>query len=299
VTGNITGLSLNTTYYYRVAAQNNFGTDFGDTLSFTTSSSGTGTGTVSGTGSTTNQAHGSVLGVATTSGSGSTSGTTGTKASDTKNTRPSFISLEYSLNNGGALVVTSDDLKANPGDEFSYTVVYKNDTPYPYNEAVLKVIIPVEASYLNADREPTKISANTVEFSLGNIQPASQGTITIVSKVKETTKSGANLIFTSVLGYKDRFGVQLATTSYLTVRVGQGGQGTSLSAFSLGSLIGSTGIFILVIFAVIVLVAIFIYKLIKIRNGKNGKKDSDDLANFDIPSTFEPIGPANLPVLKR
>lgn len=273
VTGNLFGLESNRIYYYRVIAQNSQGTSFGDIRNFTTGVNQTGGG-------------GQVLGSATVAPS--TIKTPSilprtNSSSSSVNARPSFISLEYSLNNGGSLVVVADNLKPRPGEVFSYTIVYKNDTQYSFDEASLKVIIPTEADYIDANIEPSRLSGNMIEFGLGNIIPDSQGAVTVTAKVKETTEPGTNMIFTSVLSYKDRLGVQLATTSYLTIVVGEG-ETASLSA-SLMSFWGSSGILPSAVIGFLAIFGLLIYGFVKTRNGKkNGKEENDG-----VPSVFMPI----------
>ena len=298
VTGNLSGLETGKTYYYRVVAQNNRGTSFGDAKSFTTGANQT--GGAGQTGQTTIQASqnsgGQVLGLATTSGNGSGTSmvsrtATPSRPRATSNPRPSFISLEYSLADNGALVLVANDAKPKPGEEFTYTVVYKNDSQYSFNEANLKIIIPSEADYLGADIEPNRISGSVVEFELDNITPGGRGTVSVTVKIKETVKPGVSIIFTSVLGYKDRFGTQLATTSYMTVRAGEAG--SSESSPLLGSLGNISGTFWLVGLGVLVLAGLLAFGLFKIRNGKSKKTEEKDIFGMGVvPPTFEPIGPS-------
>lgn len=299
VVGNLSGLESGKTYYYRVIAQNNFGLANGDILSFNT-------GNQFGQ---TNQTGGQVLGAVSGNGNGSNTGTsTGSgstssvKPTSSKivnnprpkvNERPSFISLEYSIGPNGALVLVADDAKPKPGEEFNYTVVYKNDGQSSFNEAGLKVIIPAETEYLRASVEPIRISGDVVEFGLGNIVPGAQGAVVVTVKIKENVLSGANIIFTSVLGYKDRTGTQLATTSYMTTRTGQG-PGTPLSA-SLGSLLGYSGTWWLVALALIVLLALLIIGFLRMRKKKTAESKKEDLLGFGgMPPTFQPVDPMEM-----
>lgn len=290
VTGNLSGLETGKIYYYRIVAQNSRGTSLGEVKSFTTGASQT-----SQTAVQVNQnSGGQVLGLATTSGNGSGIPTasrtvTPSRPQTQSNPRPSFISLEYSLADNGALVFVANDAKPKPGKEFTYTVVYKNDSQYSFNEANLKIIIPSEAEYLGADIEPNRISGSVVEFELDNIAPAGRGTVSVTVKIKETIKSGVSIIFTSVLGYKDRFGTQLATTSYMTVRAGEAGSSGESSPL-LGSLGNISGIFWLAIIGLIVLIGLLAFWLVKIRNGKSKKGEEKDIFGMGVvPPTFQPV----------
>lgn len=280
VTGNISGLESGRTYYYRVVAQNSFGTALGDTRNFNTSNS---TGNVT---SSNVQSGGQVLGLTTTSGS--TNKTSVTSSKTQSNPRPSFVSLEYSIADNNILTSISDNSKPKPGDQFTYTIIYRNDSQYSLREANLKVIIPSEADYVGAGMEPNRISGNVVEFNLGDIAPNGVGTVSVVVKIKETVKPGVTMIFTSVLGYKNYLGTQLATTSYLTVKVGEA---TLSVASPLLGLLGSiSGMFGLAIFGVVVLIGLLAYWLVKVRNNKDNKKIEDDIFGTGaVPPTFQPI----------
>ena len=294
VAGNLSGLETGKTYYYRVAAQNNSGTSFGEIRSFTALATNQSGGQVLGSNSTTSN------GSAKNSSAGSNSGSANVNTAIVKkqtNSRPSFISLEYSLNDNGALVLVADDIKPKPGEVFTHTIVYKNDTGYTFSESRLKVIIPSEAQYVSSNLEPIKISGNIVEFNLGDIETDGQGAVVISSRIKENISAGKNLIFTSVLTYKDRAGTQLATTSYLTVSIGDN-DNASLSA-SLGGF-GFSSIIWLVAIGLVGLMGILTYGLVKIRkrNGNengNGNKNGngnglkeDEFGFSSVPATLEP-----------
>lgn len=290
VTSNLSGLETGKTYYYRIVAQNIQGISLGEVKSFTTGANQT-----SQVVAQTNQnSGGQVLGLATTSGNGSRVTTVSRTATPSRpqtqsNPRPSFISLEYSLADNGALVFVANDAKPKQGEEFTYTVVYKNDSQYSFNEANLKIIIPSEADYLGADIEPNRISGSVVEFELDNIAPGGRGTVSVTVKIKETVKTGVSIIFTSVLGYKDRFGTQLATTSYLTVRAGEAGSSEASSPL-LGSLGNISGILWLAVIGLIVLIGLLAFWLVKIRNGKNKKAEEKDIFGMGVvPPTFQPV----------
>jgi len=291
VAGNLSGLESGKTYYYRVVAENNNGMNSGEIRSFVASAMNQSSGQVLGS---TSGSNGSLK----SSSSGSNSGVKNIiSAKEPAKSRPSFISLEYSLNDNGALVLVADDIKPKQGEEFTYTVVYKNDSQYIFSESRLKIIIPSEAQYLSSNLEPIKIAGNIIEFNLGDIEADAQGAVVVSSRIKENVSSGKNLIFTSVLTYKDIAGIQLATTSYLTVVIG-GDDNVSLSA-SLGGF-GFSSIIWLVAIGLVGLMGILTYGLVKVRkrngngnsNGNenehaNNKKE-DEFGFGSMPATFEP-----------
>jgi len=284
VTGNLSGLISGATYYYRVAAQNSQGTNWGEIKTFVAVNSG-GSST-STNGQVLGSSSGNSNGSRTTNSLNSTTARTTTTASNPAKDRPSFISLEYSLGNDGALVLVADNIKPKTGEEFSYTVVYKNDTGVSSNEANLKVILPIQVDYIGSDKEPNNISANIVEFNLGNIADQTQGTVVVIVKVKETIESGTNLIFTSVLGYKDSKGTQLANTSYMTVRVSEAG--APLSA-SFGSFIGASSMLWLIAIVLIMIMGLLVFRLVRMRKNDSVQVREDIFGFGKVPPTFEPI----------
>lgn len=291
VTGNLSGLETGKTYYYKVFAQNNYGINSGEVKSFTTGhnfgQSGNGqvagaTTSVSGNNSSGSKNSGALFSKTT---GGNTNAASGIK--NQPNSRPSFISLEYSLENESALVMVADK-KAVPGEDFSYSVVYKNETLNSFDEAVLKVIIPSDSSFIGSNIEPAKTEGNIVEFSLGDIEPGNQGAVTVIVNIKETAVSESNLIFTSVLGYKDSKGVQLATTSYLMTKVNEGG--SKLAASFFGIFLNSSGFLWLVALGLVLLMAVLTYGLVRVKK-RNGLNNGDSEKQFElnsIPATFEP-----------
>lgn len=319
VEGAITGLQPGTTYYYRVTAQNSYGTSYGSIVSFTTPVSKQTPTTTAGivkSSNTGNPQTATAKPAAATSNTGtgniqaSTNAKTGT--SELIPSRPSFISLEYSLENSGALVITSDNLKPKPGDEFSYSIVYKNENPSVFKNAGLKIILPPEVEYAYASKEISKISGNMIELNLGDINPDDSDAVVITVLVKEDSKVGTTMVFTAVLKYSDTHGTQLATTSYLTAGIGW--PEDNLSAFSVGSFLGAISNIWLVTFGLLVLMSSLIYWLAKAsKNGKyaNGFIRGDAGNNFSaedvhgtgLDSTGRPDSlnsePVGLPLVER
>ena len=280
VTGNLSGLISGATYYYRVAAQNSQGTNWGEIKTFVA---------VNPNVNSTSAGNGQVLG--SSSGSVTKSAPSNTRPvpiSNPAKDRPSFVSLEYSLSNNGALVLVVDNITPKPGEEFSYNIVYKNESDAFLNEANLKVILPIQVDYVSSDKIPNNISANIVEFNLGNISPRTQGTVIVVSKVKETVAPGTNMIFTSVLRYEDLKGIQLANTAYMTVKVGEAGN--PLPA-SIGSFIGTSGVLWLIAIALMLMMGLLVFRLVWMRKNAKPQAEEDIFSFGKVPATFEPITP--------
>ena len=327
----VINLQEGATYYFRAVARNTSGITYGSSNSFKmpealksgigsgsslSSTSGSGTGTQSGGSSVglSSQSGGQVLGSGTSTGSSTLSGNSGTNGSglingissgissngistDPSKVRPSFASLEYSLEGEGALVFIADSIHPKPGDEFSYTIVYKNDTSDTFRDSKLRVIIPTEVSYIGASIDPLYLGGNIVDFNVGDIEPGARGAVVMITKINENVKSGSNLVFTSVLEYKNKLNVQLSKVSYLTLKIAN--SNSSLSA-SVGSVFTSSAILWLMSFVLIISLGLLIARFVMIRRRvsvsveKNEikQKMSDFFEGRNIPATFEPVGPA-------
>lgn len=293
VFGNLTSLDFDKAYYYRVVAQNSFGTNRGSLVSLNTSAASVASynGQVQGVSSAnTNGSNSSAV------KSGLQNKTNGQLANGLLNgsSISNAILLEHSVNSDGSLVLIADNMKPDPGEELGYTVVYKNITPKILDEVNLKVIIPVGADYAGSNMEPSDISGNVIEFNLDSIKSNDRGAVVILAKIKNNMPPEAKLIFTAVMTYADQFGNRSASTAYMTVKVGGTAVGSANSLLSslFGSMIGSEGILWLVALMLIILMALLAYRLIKIRKGVNSKKQNDNGIDIEkIPATFEPVKP--------
>ena len=294
VDGTLDGLDPGKTYFYRVIAQNVHGTGIGDLVSFITSAVGsTGYGNqVLGVSSVANGANGSARNGNGSSTANSGAGKNLSVKNGATNVTANQVLLEYSVNDDGSLVLVADKIKPKAGEEFGYTVVYKNTKSKLFSEVRLKVIIPSQADFVGSNIDPAKSSGNVVEFNLESIEPDDQGAVVIMTKIKKDTASEINLIFTSVLAYKDEFGNRNTATSYLTVRTD--GLSESLSASSLGLLIESSGFLWFIALALVVFMSLLMYRFVKIR--KNALNGQNGLEAEKIPPTVEP--PAAMPAVE-
>ena len=145
----------------------------------------------------------------------------------------------------------------------------------------------MQVDYVGSDRDPSNISANIVEFNLDDISPRSQGAVVIIAKVKETVEPATNMIFTSVLGYKNSKGVQLANTAYMIVRVS--GVTAPFSA-SISSSIGMSGVLWLIAVILVAMMGLLVFRLVRMRKNTSVQAEEDIFSSGKIPATFEPIG---------
>jgi len=177
----ISGLLSNTTYYFRAAAQNSYGTAYGSTLSFTTS--------------------GQIY------------------------IPPTIVNPPVIIETGGdglSCVVLVPALNVSAlveGQEFVFTITYRNGCSYNLNNAFLKVILPTEVEYLSTNYPFFNRDANGISYNLGALAPGYQSAISIQGRVSGTVQVGDTLIFSAVLNYTDNNEKFQSLSAYLTAVV--------------------------------------------------------------------------------
>ena len=169
----LTGLSANTTYYFRAATSNPSGTVYGSILSFTTSQASIVPYTYQPT---------QPQVIYTQSASKSTI------------TSPSLVLL---ISNIDKDVVES-------GEDLNYVVVYKNISQQKLSSVVLKVTTPVETIFLGSNPRGASVEGNNITYQVGDLGINEEGTINIRVKVKNSIRTNDTLIFATVLEYLDK-----------------------------------------------------------------------------------------------
>ncbi len=218
----LSGLTPNTAYSYRIAAKNDYGVAvYGDPRTFTTGNNQVSGSTQASTNKKTNVTIVSTF--KNSSGSGSTSNA---------NLSANLLSSTGNIN---PVVLQVNSLRPGPGDQFDYTVNYINRNSFTARNVVLKIILPEEVDYVNSSLPPSSVIGSMFIYNLGDVASNGQVFITVTVKVKDTAKSGTNLIFTVILEYLDYFGNLQSLNSYLTVQVGE--KSSSLSG-AMSGLIG-------------------------------------------------------------
>ena len=184
----IYNLNSNTTYYYRAAARNSYGTVYGNTLSFTTQRAQIVTPIY-------------------------------------VNTQPQVVyrtTVVAETNPLILLIPAIDKNEPRPGDEITYTVVYKNLTSSPISNVVIKINLPYEVDYELASMIPTSHIDNNLTFNVGTVGAQSYGSISIKAIVKNTVKNDDTLIFGAFMDYNDSLSKAQTISAYLTVRAHEG-----------------------------------------------------------------------------
>ena len=218
-----TGLMPGTTYYYRIVAQNTYGSTYGFILGFTTP----GTTIVPNNGGT------NTIIVNTTSFGGGQSCV--------------------------LIVPTISNDKLNAGDPFTYTFTYRNGCTYNLSNAYAKIILPTEVTYISTNYPLFQKDSNGITYNLGTLVPGAQGAISIQGTVNTAAIQGDILIFSSVLNYSDAKLHPQSISSYLTAQI-LSGKNLSASIFdAFRSLFGSWWFSLLLLLIIIFLILWFAF----------------------------------------
>jgi hypothetical protein len=248
-TGNIvyalSGLLPNTTYYFRAVAQNQYGTSYGQILSFRS------------TATTVIDYYPPQNPPVVQPPVVIYSGPTGTQ--------------ECVFVNPAANVVGVD-----AGEEFVLTVTYINQCKYPITNATLRIMLPAEVQFISADNPYFVREGNTVTFNLGTIPAQGQGTITIRAKVADDVNSGATLLINHTLGFNDNRGNYRAVNSLLTLTVDKGYSLLASLFEFLSKLFGYCWFWILLALIILLIILFLMYRALA------GNRTTTEVRRVDI-----------------
>jgi len=172
----LTGLSPNTTYYFRAVASNPSGTVYGDILSFTTQSY-----TSSNVIIQPPQTQTKVVYVST--------------ASQVSTVSTSSLIL---------FISHADKETVEAGEELNYSIVYKNISQQKLSNVVLKATLPTETIFLSSNPKKVLVEGNNITYQIGDLGISEEGTICIKVKTKNSVRPNDTLIFAAVLEYLDK-----------------------------------------------------------------------------------------------
>jgi Domain of unknown function DUF11 len=224
----LTGLSPNTTYYYRVIAQNPGGnTAYGNIVSFRTAT--TPTTTVVNTGTNTNTTNtvrtiisGTTNTVRNTTGTTNTNGvvyipvqlasvgsvgtvTTGVNGSTNV---PSFATV--------GVVKSSAD-----GCENTFTITYTNTSDKLLSNSILTVNLPNELEFVSATDGSFRATDSTLTIPVGSLEARQSKTVTITTKVLGGAQTGKQVAVTAYLNYTEgSSNAQNQVTGYTILTLG-------------------------------------------------------------------------------
>ncbi len=195
----LTGLSDSTDYYFRLVAQNSYGTNYGTVYTFKTQN--------------------------------------GAYTAPRVYQQPTVYYAPAAPAAKEAPIVLSpsvDNPNPQAGDEISLIITYRNNGKNPVSNAVLRVVLPKEVSYISSNVQPSSVDGNNLRYELGTFYGNSQGVITVKVKIDSSVDAGSALVFGSILDYNDERGKFQSVNAYLTVAI----KGAKLTASILDFLYG-------------------------------------------------------------
>ncbi|MFA6994522.1 MAG: fibronectin type III domain-containing protein [Candidatus Paceibacterota bacterium] len=222
----VTGLAQNTVYYFRAVGQNQYGIAYGSTLSFTTSGGG-----------------GIII---------------------TQPTTPTIIQRPVIINTTTQgtglsclmLVPALDVSQLVAGQQFTYTVTYRNGCNFPLNAAFLKVILPTDVDFVSTNYPFYNKDANGLSYNLGVVPQGFQSAISLTGVVHKNVLIGNTLVFSAVLNFNDAYGHLQSVAAYLTAMVAAG-SALSASVFDAFAALLGNWIFDLILFLILLLAIIY------------------------------------------
>lgn len=215
------GIRSGTTYYYRLVAQSSAGKTESAASSFRTT------------------------GTAPSGGGGAPGG--GTVATTTE--PQGFLTI----------VASANMLQPKEGEEFNYTITYKNSGGAA-SDANLAVVLPNELEFVVADSVPT-LSGNTLAFVLGEIAANAERTLSIRLKAKNVENAGITVPLSATLTYTDSSDQAKTAAANLSIMIQQGpGPETASVRDSLGGLKWYTWVFLLLVLGIVFGVAYVLYR---------------------------------------
>jgi len=85
--------------------------------------------------------------------------------------------------------------------QMDYTVTYRNITNQILGNAVLRVTLPKEITYISATRGEYEVIDQTITVALGDLQAGEQGTIVIHTRINDTAVTGNLAVTTASVVY--------------------------------------------------------------------------------------------------
>ena len=230
--GTLSKLAPDTTYYYRVTAQNQFGTQFGSILSFRTT-----------------------VAIATPTPAPTVSRTPVPSPSAT----PVITIVEQDIT---CLILTPSLLPVSPGQgqEVAFGVFYRNGCNTDFTNVILKVALPAEVAFRSANLSYSVETGNNFSFNFGKVTKGFSSTVEIKGLVSDSVNDGGTITFTSVLSLVDRNGKTRSIITNLSDTVGEQGRVAGL-ADDISNTLNDDGWW-WIVFAVLVVVLIFLVYLL-------------------------------------
>jgi len=108
------------------------------------------------------------------------------------------------------------------GEEFEYTLVYRNTCKYDLNNVVLRTVMPLETTFINSNYPISAREGNTITFNVGQVPKDYQATITIRNSLTGSVKTGDTIMYGTTGTYNDNKGKFNSVSVYVTALVEEG-----------------------------------------------------------------------------
>ncbi|MFA6077988.1 MAG: hypothetical protein WC724_03140 [Candidatus Paceibacterota bacterium] len=204
----LTGLVNGRTYYYRAVVQNQYGTDKGDIMSFTTGGSSNTTSVV------------------VTSPTVTSSKTTYVVSGASGSTKTSAITLSISSNR--------EDVAR--GDRVIFTINYRNTkTSEDLHDVAIRVVLPGELSFVDASRGYYNEKDRTLTVDLKTLEAGEAGSFTVETRVENSIESGKVVVVSVGMVYTREDNTQEEAIAYVLLS-----SDTNQSSGALAPLFGSS-----------------------------------------------------------
>ena len=188
----ITGLSANTTYFYRAVAESNEGIDRGNILSFRTN----------------------------------------TVAPPTVLTQfiERIVEREPEPEPEGLIITLDVDTTNIDSDEIRYTVSYENLTDETFTNAELIVEIPDELEFIDADPTEDDEDGDNLFFTIGTISPGEEDSFVIDTEIANNVDENDEILFVANVEYTDS-GTRKIVTAKHNMTLAEARNGGGFGAF--------------------------------------------------------------------
>lgn len=250
----VTNLSPNTVYYYRAAAQNAYGINYGTILNFRTNPI-------------------VAIEVPQPTPVVTTIIQRIIQQVPAPTTVPVVITQQVSRTSTGddiscfILVPLLSPASPYPGQEFTFTITYKNTCETDFSDVTLKVVLPAQAELRTTNLPYTFDNGNTLTYNIGPIYRNVESTIIIQGVIKSSAKPGDTLIFSGLVNFNDNDGRYRSAVAYLSDSIGQKTAGNLLA--SIFGALGGWGLWLLLLLFLLLLIAFSIYYMASSKKHKD------------------------------
>ena len=178
----LSNLYPSTTYYFKLVGQNQYGTSYSDILKFTTKFQIT-------------------------------------DVVDTKEViKYITVKEKVEVAKGDTLLIPSINKdKISLGEEIEFTLIYKNENEKDIDNAIIRIILPMEVEYQNSNPQPNSQISNNFIYNIGEVKSGTIGAIVVKAKIKDIAISNNyQLVFNAIMDYIDSNDKSQSISAYLT-----------------------------------------------------------------------------------